>query len=110
MGKAATNRGFRIALRAVVYRHGKWWIAHCLELDLVAEGRDPSSAIRDLLDISATQLSMAIEAGDLSSVFRSAPPEIWTLFSRAADVSAKSSPRALPRPIERFEAREAVLV
>jgi hypothetical protein len=62
MRKAATNQGFRIDLRAVVYRHGKWWIAHCLELDLVAEGRDPSSAIKDLVDISATQVSAAIEA------------------------------------------------
>jgi hypothetical protein len=109
MAKAAAKQAFRIDLRAVVYPHGKWWIAHCLELDLVAEGRDPLSALKDLLELSATQVSAAMEAGDLQSIFRSAPPELWALFSRASDLPAASRLRRLPQPLQRFEAREAVL-
>ncbi len=97
----------RIPLRAVVYPHGKWWIAHCLELDLVAEGTTPESALQDLIDLSSVQIKMAVKNNDLRSAFSAAPPEIWAMFSRAKDRPLKKKPTA---PVERFEAREAVLV
>jgi hypothetical protein len=97
----------RIPLQAVVYPHGKWWIAHCLELDLVAEGETPESALQDLIDISVLQIKTAIGNQDLISAFRPAPPEIWAMFSRAKDRPVK---KKLTGPVERFEAREAVLV
>jgi len=105
------NRGkkpdCRIPLRAVVYPHGKWWIAHCLELDLVSEGETPESALQDLIDISIIQIKTAIDNKDLRSAFCPAPPEIWAMFSRAKDHPVK---KKLSGPVERFEAREAVLV
>jgi hypothetical protein len=107
MAKAKAKRKLGIPLRAVAYQHGEWWIAHCLELDIVAEGRDPAHALQDLMDMSASQIDAAIERGDLESVFRAAPPELWAMFSRAQDTTLKKKP---PLPVERFEAREAVLV
>ncbi len=107
MARAKDKQDLRIPLRAVAYRHGEWWIAHCLELDLVAEGHSPTEALRDLLDLSATQIKAAIKRGDLASIFRPAPPEIWATFSRAGDARVGKKPR---RPVERFEAREAALV
>jgi hypothetical protein len=113
MGKTRDINGLRIDLRAVIYRYQKWWIAHCLELDLVAEGATPIDAFRDLMELSASQVKAACKMGNLDSIFRSAPPEIWTMFSRARD---------LPRPgraitekrtsgsVTRFEAREAAFV
>ena len=103
--KAKTN--FRILLRAVAYRHGAWWIAHCLELDLVAEGKTLQEALADVMDLSCSQIEAAIRDGDLESVFRPAPPEAWAMFSRATDIPVKQKPTC---PVERFEAREAVLV
>ena len=79
----------RIPLQAVVYPHGKWWIAHCLELDLVAEGKTAELALKDLIDISILQIKTAISNQDLMSVFRPAPPEIWAMFSRAKDSQSK---------------------
>jgi len=107
MAARTVKSGFRVPLRGVAYQQGKWWIAHCLELDLVAEGRDPIRALQDLMDLSATQVEAAIERGDLESVFRPAPPEIWAMFARAADAPLRKKP---PPPVERFEAREAILV
>jgi hypothetical protein len=106
MIKAGSKNSFRIPLRAVAYQHGQWWIAHCLELDLVAEGKNPKKAFLDLIDLSTTQIETAIRNGDIESVFRAAPPEIWALFSRAVDKPVKSK---LPKSVERFETREAVL-
>jgi hypothetical protein len=103
----ARGRG-GIALRFVVYREGKWWIAHCLELDLVAEGRTASAALSDLADIASTQMTAAKEAGDFASIFRPAPPEIWAMFVAAHH---RPAPRKKPlQPVERFEVREAALV
>ena len=96
----------RIPLRAVVYPHGKLWIAHCLELDLVAEGETPESALQDLIDLSSLQIKTAIKNQDLRSAFSAAPPDIWAMFSRAKDHPIKKKPSA---PVESFEAREAVL-
>lgn len=107
MVRAKIDRPFRIPLRAVAYPHGKWWIAHCLELDLVAEGTDPESALHDLMDLSATQIETAIEGGNLEAVFRAAPPEIWATFARAVDRPGTKNPS---QHVERFEVREAVLV
>lgn len=97
---------FRLDLRAVVYREGEWWIAHCLEMDLVAEGKTPRQALRDLLEISLAHVRYADEQGDLNSVFRPAPPEIWRMFSTAEDIEMRRKPA---KPIERFKARELVL-
>lgn len=107
MVKANDKKMFRIPLRAVAYPHGNWWIAHCLELDLVAEGKTPEEAFRDLLDLSTTQIETAITAGNIESIFRAAPPEIWAMFSRAIDKPLKMKPS---HSVESFEAREAVLV
>jgi hypothetical protein len=108
MAKAKAKKAFRIELRAVAYRHGEWWIAHCLELDLVAEGKTPKDAMKDVMDLCCTQIEAAMGSGDLQSIFRAAPPEIWAMFSRAEDAPFKGLRE--PSCVERFEAREAALV
>ncbi len=94
-------------LRAVVYQHENWWIAHCLEMDLVAEGKTPAAALNDLMDLSLTHIEIALEQGDLESIFRPAPPEIWRMFSTANEMPIRRKPRW---PVTRFEAREAAMV
>jgi hypothetical protein len=106
MAKAKTKNPFRVELRAVAYQHGRWWIAHCLELDLVAEATTPVAAIQDVMELSCTQIAAAVKSGDFQSAFRAAPPEIWAMFSRAKDAPVKRKP---PCPVERFEARQAIL-
>jgi hypothetical protein len=107
MAETASEHHFRLELRAVVYPHGEWWIAHCLELDLVAESRDPQEAFDDLMDLTSSLIEEAIRGGDMNSIFHPAPAEIWGLFSRAQDISPRRKP---VRPVERFEVREAALV
>ncbi len=68
MGKAKARAPLRVELRAVAYQQGGWWIAHCLELDLVAEGKTLVTAIQDVMDLSCTQIEAAVESGDLLPV------------------------------------------
>ena len=107
--KKTNARELRLDLRAVVYPHGKWWIAHSLEMDLVAEGEGPKQALRDLIELTATQIEAAMSSGSLESIFRPAPPEIWAMFSFSREVSLPLVKPELWQSVDRFEAREAVL-
>lgn len=99
----ATN--LRISLRAVVYQEDDWWLAHCLELDLVAEGKTAKDALANLQGLCAFQIKVAWEDGDLESIFRPAPPETWRMFFLGVEMPAPRKPQS---PIDRFEARKLV--
>ena len=74
MVKSASE--LKLDLRAVVYPEDDLAIAHCLEMDIVAEGNTPREALRNLADLCHLQIATAMEIGDVASVFRAAPPEI----------------------------------
>lgn len=93
-----------IDLRAVVYQEGEWWIAHCLELDLVAEGKTPRAALEDVVDLIEFQIRVAIEEDDLNSIFRPAPPEIWALYSQTGK-ELRPPRKKKASPVSRIVAR-----
>ena len=120
VAKASTKRTnkrvskLRINLSAIVYREGKFWIAHCLELDIVAEGASPDDAMAALISLCDLQIRVALEESDLESIFRPAPPEIWKLFASGNPLRLPSRKRArngqpFNSPVDRFEARELAL-
>lgn len=98
----------QIELRGIVYREGETWFAHCLELDIVAEGETPTQAVADAVDLCDFQIETAIRNNDLESIFRPAPAKYWNLFfshTRKAKV-----PQSLPaNSLRSFDARELVL-
>jgi hypothetical protein len=100
--KGASTREVRLTLRALIYRESDWWLAHCLELDLVAEGKSPQAAFDHLLEITNMQIVTAIEAGDLESIFRPAPPEIQATWATSHDRIIRRKP---PANVERFDVR-----
>ena len=95
-----------IALRMVVYPQGEWWIAHCLEMDIVAEGTTSKEAMQSLVDLCRFQIEVAMKEGDLDSVFRAAPSSVWRMFFMGVE---KKLPRKPRKPVESFEARELAL-
>src|SRR5947209_2140777 len=52
-----------VNLRFLVYREDETWLAHCLEMDIVAEGDTPESAVSDLVDLCNFQIATAMEDG-----------------------------------------------
>jgi len=95
-------------LSAIVYREDGVWVAHCLELDIVAEGEDAEDATCSLISLCELQIKVALEEGDLKAVFRPAPPEIWKMFWTGTEKKGCKRLR-VEAPIDRFEARELVL-
>jgi hypothetical protein len=109
MSPAGTD--LSINLSAVVYQENGTWIAHCLELDIVAEGKDADDAIDSLISLCDFQIKVALGEGDLGSVFRPAPPEIWRMFSAGkrrllAEKTRSGGKTPFNAPVDRFEARQ----
>ena len=106
MAKAGSN--LSINLSAIVYQEDGVWIAHCLELDIVTEGDDVDDAVRSLVSLCDLQIKTALEEGDVQSIFRPAPPEVWQMFSSGKVLPEKKKTqgrRCFEAPVDRFEAR-----
>jgi len=102
---ARNGSKFSINLSAVVYREDNLWLAHCLELDIVAEAKTVDNAVSSLVSLCDLQIKVALEEGDLQSIFRPAPAEIWKLFTVAQKKQLRSK-RAFKMPVHRFETRQ----
>ena len=100
----ASDENLRLDLRALVYREDGAWVAHCLELDLPAEGDSPQLAVKNLVDLISFQVSTAIDDANLASIFSPAPPDIWRLYALAND--SADSTQNVARPVHRLDVRE----
>ena len=105
--------------RFVVYKEQGFWLSHCLETDVVAEGASAAEALRNSRDLCDFQIRTAMRDGDIASIFRPAPKEIWLLFMNAKKTSKpikalsrhrdKASSNVKP-VVDQIEAREYELV
>lgn len=114
----AKMRKLRMSLRIVTYKEREFWLAHCLETDVVAEGTTPAQAVKNLMELSEFQIRVAEEDGDVQSIFRPAPPQIWKMFMIASELKGpikrskkgQGRPAKAPKPIGHVEIREFALV
>lgn len=56
------------------------FVAHCLELDLVATADTLDAAKADILDVIMAQIHYAFTNDNLEYLYHSAPPEVWREF------------------------------
>jgi hypothetical protein len=66
-----------LQLRAIAYRDAAEWVAHCLDLDIVATGPSREEAIEALVGAVEAQLSDAWKNGNVGHLFFPAPVEAW---------------------------------
>ena len=71
----------KLDFQVLIYPEDQWWIAHCLEMDLPAEGKTPDEAFKNLLEIARIQIEDALERQNLASIFSAAPAELWRQFA-----------------------------
>ena len=97
----------RLDFNILVYREDSWWIAHCLEMDLPAEGSSPEEALDNVTQLIDFQIENALEESDLASIFSPAPPDLWRAYAIASDYQQKAQ-RRYRKPINRLDVREMV--
>ena len=79
----------------LLYSEDDIQIAHCLEFDLMAQGKRKIDALRNLMDAIDLQISFALENNDLASIFTPAPAEYWKMLANAKKYPCKLKDRNL---------------
>jgi predicted RNase H-like HicB family nuclease len=107
IGRYQRMSQIRLELSALIYQEDSVWIAHCLQMDIAAEGETPEEALTSLIGLVDCQIEDAVNSGNVDSLFNPAPPAIWRLFALGKD-SAKMPPKQRPATnrINRFSIRE----
>lgn len=73
----------RQTLRAVLHQEGGEWIAHCVDLDIVATGPTTHEAARRLAEAVSAQLDYARDEDNYAYLFHPAPPDAWQRLASA---------------------------
>jgi len=61
------------------------WVAHCLELDIVATSPNMREVTRDIRDLIRVQVESAFTNNNLDHLFRPAPKEVWEKLSKCRE-------------------------
>lgn len=56
------------------------FVAHCLELDIVATADSLQQAKEDMISLIGAQISYAFSNNNLDYLYHPAPPEVWKEF------------------------------
>jgi len=56
------------------------FLAHCLELDIVAMGATIDEVRREIISLVCAQIDYAFSNDNLENLFHPAPPEVWAEF------------------------------
>jgi predicted RNase H-like HicB family nuclease len=79
---------FDISLRVVFYKDDNRWIAHCLEFDLLGDGRTKEKALESLTAAIDLQLEESFKHKNPGNLFSPAPSEAWEMFALGKDTAA----------------------
>jgi predicted RNase H-like HicB family nuclease len=79
------NRSAGMVINILVKEEDDLFVAHCMELDIVATGHSLEEATRDLEDLIIAQLRYAFANDNLAHLYRPAPPEIWEQFYKCGE-------------------------
>jgi hypothetical protein len=70
-------------IRVLLYRDEPEWVAHALEMDLVAYGMTEKNALRELRNLVFNQISFAMEKGEEHLMVFPAPKEFFARWEAA---------------------------
>lgn len=64
-------------LHVLIYKEENAWLAHCLELDIVAVDANKSVVEKDIVDLISAQIESAAEHNNIENIFKPAPAKDW---------------------------------
>ncbi len=76
MNEEANSVTFNVFLK----KEDGLFVAHCLELDIVATAKNEKEAVRDVADLIMAQVDYAFRNDNLDHLYRPAPKEVWKEF------------------------------
>ena len=85
-----------ITVNILMKKEGPLWIAHCLELDIVATGETEEMARKDMVALICAQIDYAFSHDNLDNLFHPAPQEVWEEFFTCWEKLAEERYRVEP--------------
>jgi len=70
-------------------KEGGLYVAHCLELDIVATSHSKEELKKEIKNLIITQVDYAFSNNNLDNLYRPAPPEVWKEFYACKDFIEK---------------------
>src|SRR6266851_9365634 len=92
----------RVPIRVVFYKEAPYWIAHCLEFDLLGSGETKRDALAMLAEAIEIQVRATIESGNIENLIRPADAKYFLMYAQGADVADGRLERAIQK-IDPFE-------
>ena len=93
MSEEANGMTFNV----IVKKEDGLFVAHCLELDIVATAKSKGEVVKDMGDLIVAHVDYAFSNDNLEYLYKLAPPEVWADFYKCKGHSEKKHPlRAKP--------------
>jgi len=83
------NSHVAMTVNVLIKKEAEMWVAHCLELDIVATAPTEQEVEADILDLISAQVDYAFSHGNLDHLFHPAPAQVWEEFYRCTDPDEK---------------------
>jgi len=74
-------------LNVLVYRDSGRYFAHCLECDLLGDGKTWQTAVKRLIGVIATQVEYLQERGCPGKFYHPAPEQYWRKLRNARPIA-----------------------
>ncbi len=76
--KKSTKRSFTVNI--LIKKIDNLYVAHCLELDIVAAGKNRAQTEKEIVSLVCAQVDYAFNNNNLDHLYHPAPPEVWKEF------------------------------
>jgi hypothetical protein len=80
----------QFAFKILIRKEPDAWVAHCLELNLVAVAQTAEQVESDIIDVIVAHVRYAIENDNLEHMYHPAPPHVWRDFFKCTDRKEES--------------------
>lgn len=83
-----------ITFNVILEKEDGEWVAHCLELDIVATSANKRTVLVDMVRLIAAQVGYAFANDNLDNLYHPAPQEVWKRFYQCKKLEKKRVPLA----------------
>ena len=83
--KGKKSSDISIGVNILIKEEDGMFVAHCLELDIVAVAKTLDQAQREVVSLICAQVDYAFSNNNLDNLFHPAPPEVWAEFFKCKE-------------------------
>ncbi len=75
-----SKKTIAMTVNVLLKKEDKVWLAHCLELDIVASSTRIKDVKKEMGQLIGAQVDYAFSNDNLNNLYHPAPPEVWKEF------------------------------